>query len=169
MRLHLPSTVGALALCLASSYAYAQKENEIAQSEQEGRNAYFQKEYSLACQQPLTTLNPLAATLDEAAQQEVTLEGGLGYRAQLNSQGEGYLQLAITEWNEKLVIFHHADLILDLPGADVTGSRIKNFQCPEQEKLLTHFNTHEWGSYTLKLVGKPDQKIEFSIVKEVKR
>lgn len=169
MRLHLPSTAGALALCLASSFSYAQEGSEASQSEQEGRNAYFQKEYRLACQQPLTVLAQLSATLDEAAQQEVTLENGLGYRTQLNSQGVGYLQLAITEWNEKLVIFHNTDLTLELPGGDVTGSSIKNFQCPEQEKSLTHFNTHEWGSYTLKLAGKPDQKIEFSIVKEVKQ
>lgn len=169
MEIKIPVTALILISSLLTPSVYAQKNTNITQSEQEGRNAYFQQEYASACRQKLVTWNSLPSTPDEAAQQEVTFESRLGYRTQLNSQGTGYVQLAITEWNEKLVIYHNEDIQLELPGGDVTGSSIKNLQCPHQGKLITHFNTHEWGSYTLKLAGKPNQKVEFSIVKEVKR
>jgi hypothetical protein len=135
----------------------------------DGRNNYFKQEYVLACNQELIKLNEVASTADEAAQQEITVENTLGYQLTLNQQGDGYLQFAITKWNEKLIMFHNKDIKLEIPGGDVTGSSIENQHCFGQDKWITHFNTHEWGSYTLKLTGKPNQNVELSIIKEIAR
>ena len=50
-----------------------------------------------------------------------------------------------------------------MAGADIQGADIVNLQCAEPSQYLTHLNTHEWGSYTLKLTGKPNQLVKVQI------
>ncbi|EAS40628.1 hypothetical protein C9J48_09450 [Photobacterium profundum] len=169
MKINLSLIVWILALSMMVFTVSAQETADKRISVLDSRNAYFKQEYVLACNQELIKLDYLASTEDEAAQQEITVEKTLGYQLTLNQQGEGYLQLAITKWNEKLIMFHNKDIKLEIPGGDVTGSLIENQHCFGQDKWITHFNTHEWGSYTLKLTGKPNQNVELSIIKEIAR
>ncbi|WP_038172784.1 MULTISPECIES: hypothetical protein [Vibrio] len=132
-----------------------------------GRNQYFKQDYVAACNQPVVLLNQAPTTPDEAARSEIVVNSPVGYKFKLDDNGNAFLQLAVTKWNEKLVIFHSKSVALTMKDADIVGSKIENLHCPMQsDKWVTHINTHEWGSYVLSMNGKPNQMVEVTIIRE---
>lgn len=137
------------------------------EAEIKGRNAYFITPYKATCD-----VNPIhqitANTAEEAIQLEQIFDKSLGYSLTLNAKGQAYIQLAIKEWNEKMVFATNPDVQLTIKGADINGQHITNQYCLEQNLVLHHVNIHEWGSYLVELQGKPHQRISLRIVKESK-
>lgn len=135
------------------------------QEEIKGRNEYFSQTYQSACAVPM---NKVAVALDResAAQLETIFDRPLGYQFTLGDKGEAYIQLAITEWNEKFVVMTDHGVAVGMEGADITGMKITNLQCDGVTGELYHINSHEWGSYVLTVTGKPQQQVNVSIVKE---
>ena len=132
-----------------------------------GRNKYFKQDYVAVCNQPVVSLSQVPSTLGEAARSEIVVNNPVGYQFNLDKNGEAFLQLAVTKWDEKLVIFHTKSVVLAMSDADIVGSEIENLHCPMQsDKWVTHINTHEWGSYILRMNGKPNQMIEVTIIRE---
>ncbi|PSV03257.1 hypothetical protein C0W80_03540 [Photobacterium leiognathi subsp. mandapamensis] len=131
--------------------------------EHKGRNDYFAKSYQPLCAMP-TKVIATASTLDAASQQEFILDKQLGFDTKLNAKGETYIQLAIKEWDEKFIVGVTPKVQVTMAGADVLGADIVNLQCEKQNQYLTHLNTHEWGSYTLKLTGKPNETVKVQII-----
>ncbi|OBU19212.1 hypothetical protein CTM88_07865 [Photobacterium aquimaris] len=134
-------------------------------AEIKGRNTYFITPYQATCN--VTPVNQVTAnTPDEAIQLEQIFDKSLGYSLTLNAKGQAYIQLAIKEWNEKMVFATNPNVKLTIKGADINGQYITNLYCIEQKLALHHVNTHEWGSYLVELHGRPNQLISLRIVKE---
>lgn len=163
----LKKTVLTSALMLLSTPVFAAVEEAQQALENEQRNAYFQQDYINACGQALKSTFVLPATKESAVQHEINVNIDSGYRMKMNEDGVGYLQLAITEWNEKLVLFSSEQMQIAIKGADITGANIINLACADKNKLITHVNTHEWGSYIMTLTATPNSWVELTIVKEV--
>ncbi|GHA60904.1 hypothetical protein ACFFLZ_02505 [Photobacterium aphoticum] len=182
-----------LALCLAASFALLspsamaetvtennssnQASNKISTSsnavakpasagEIQGRNQFYAARYQAACDVPLQTVQ-VAGSLADAPQLEAIFTDTLGYQFTLNANGDAYLQLAIKEWNEKMLLMTNSDVTIAMNGADITGTKITNQQCPDLKGEIYHINTHEWGSYVLHIHGQPNQSVSVRIVKEV--
>ncbi|SMY15638.1 hypothetical protein [Photobacterium aquimaris] len=134
-------------------------------AEIKGRNTYFVTPYQATCN--VIPVNQVTAnTPEEAIQLEQIFDKTLGYSLTLNAKGQAYIQLAIKEWNEKMVFATNQNIKLTIKGADINGQYISNLYCIEQKLALHHVNTHEWGSYLVELHGRPNQKISLRIVKE---
>ncbi|MEC6796843.1 hypothetical protein VXS03_07270 [Photobacterium sp. S4TG1] len=160
----MKKTLSALIPIIASSTAIAApllpSEAEI-----QGRNTYFITPYKAICDikpQHQTT----ASTAEEAIQLEQIFDTSLGYALTLNEKGQAYIQLAIKEWNQKMVFASNPNISFTIRDAEIKGQYITNNYCLEKNLVLHHVNTHEWGSYIVKLQGKPQQTISFRIVKE---
>jgi hypothetical protein len=138
-------------------------------TDNEQRNAYFEQDYAKACSQLLQSDLPLPLTKEIAAQHEINVNIDSGYRLKMNANGVGYLQLAITEWGEKLVLFSSNNVNIAIKGADITGANIVNLACEDKDKKITHVNTHEWGSYIMTLTAAPNSWVELAIIKEVSK
>ncbi|PKH04742.1 hypothetical protein [Moritella sp. Urea-trap-13] len=143
--------------------------DEAKNTDNQQRNAYFKQDYAKACTQFLQSDLQLPATTESAAQHEINVNVDSGYRMKMNEDGVGYLQLAITEWNEKLVLFSSNNMKIAIKGADITGANIANLACEDEDKQITHVNTHEWGSYIMTLTAAPNSWVELAIVKEVSK
>ena len=152
-------------LALIASYPAIATPQIPSDDEIKGRNTYFITPYQATCivkPVPQATAN----TPEEAIQLEQIFDQSLGYSLTLNAKGQAYIQLAIKEWNEKMVIATNPNIQLTIKGADIKGQNITNLYCLEQNLVLHHVNTHEWGSYLIELQGKPHQAISLRIVKE---
>ncbi len=158
----MKKTIQLMTLSALLSQSMAVSANTDINPEHKGRNDYFAKSYQPLCNLPTKAI-ATASTLEEASQQEFILNKELGLSTQLNSQGEAYIQLAIKEWNEKFIVGVTPKNHVSMAGADIQGADIVNLQCAEPSQYLTHLNTHEWGSYTLKLTGKPNQLVKVQI------
>ncbi|MGF1685086.1 hypothetical protein L4C36_00040 [Photobacterium japonica] len=164
----------AVALCIAAgtlsifsaSVSAAAVAKPASAGEIQGRNQFYAARYKAACDVPLQAVQ-VAGSLAEAPQLEAIFTDTLGYQFTLNANGEAYLQLAIKEWNEKMLLMTNRDVTIAMDGADITGTKITNLQCPDLNGDIYHINTHEWGSYVLRIHGKPNQKVAVGIVKEV--
>ncbi|PTB33695.1 hypothetical protein [Photobacterium phosphoreum] len=152
-------------LSIAVSYPIIAAPLIPSDAEIKGRNTYFITPYKATCD--VIPINQVTAnTPDEAIQLEQIFEKTLGYSLTLNAKGQAYVQLAIKEWNEKMVFATNQNVKLTIKGADINGQYITNLYCTEQKLALHHINTHEWGSYLVELQGKPHQAINLRIVKE---
>lgn len=165
MKLNKAVLTSALLLLHTPAFASVEDTNQALENEQ--RNSYFKQDYVNACEQALTSELVLPATKESAAQHEINVNIDSGYRIKMNENGVGYLQLAITEWNEKLVLLSSEHMQIAIAGADITGANITNLSCADKNKLITHVNTHEWGSYIMMLTAAPNSWVELTIVKEV--
>lgn len=154
-------------LLLVNTAVFAAVDDAKKAVDNQQRNAYFQQDYANACTQLLQSDLQLPATKEIAAQHEINVNIDSGYRLKMNENGQGYLQLAITEWNEKLVLFSSKNMKVAIEGADITAAGITNLACEDKSKQITHVNTHEWGSYIMTLTAAPNSWVELAIVKEV--
>lgn len=149
------------------AFAADHETNKMTDNQQ--RNEYFKQDYANACAQVLQSDLALPATKEIAAQHEINVNIDSGYRMKMNESGIGYLQLAITEWGEKLVLFSSENIKIEIKGADITGADIVNLACKDEDKKITHVNTHEWGSYIMTLTATPNSWVELAIVQEVSK
>ncbi|OBU14279.1 hypothetical protein AYY19_05965 [Photobacterium aquimaris] len=160
----MKKTLSALLIIAVSSPVIAAPQIP-SDAEIKGRNTYFITPYQATCN--VTPVNQVTAnTPDEAIQLEQIFDKSLGYSLTLNAKGQAYVQLAIKEWNEKMVFATNPNVKLTIKGADINGQYITNLYCIEQKLALHHVNTHEWGSYLVELHGRPNQLISLRIVKE---
>ncbi|QUM82988.1 hypothetical protein HWV01_18035 [Moritella sp. 5] len=153
-------------LLLLNASAFAATDSDSQESVNKRRNANFKLDYTKACGQELQQALLLPATKELAAQHEINVNIDSGHRFKMNENGVGYLQLAITEWNEKLVLFYSENMTVEIKGADMTDLYLSNLACSEQKKQISHVNTHEWGSYVMELNAEPNSWVELTIVKE---
>ncbi|EEX33398.1 MULTISPECIES: hypothetical protein [Vibrio] len=132
------------------------------------RNQHFAREYRTLCE---TTAEPFetANSPDEAAQQSLRVSKPFAKTLTLNEQGLAYLNLSIENWDEKLVLFHSKQANIEIKDADVTGKNITNQHCDKPDMIISHINTHEWGSYPVKVSGKPNQRITIKFYREQNR
>ena len=152
-------------ITLAASSSVIAAPQIPSEAEIKGRNTYFIAPYKATCDvKPIHQVT--ANTAEEAIQLEQIFDESLGYSLTLNAKGQTYIQLAIKEWNEKMVFATNPDVQLTIRGADIKGQYITNQYCLEQNLALHHVNTHEWGSYLVELHGQPNQIISLRIVKE---
>ncbi|ERB67138.1 hypothetical protein G3U99_16720 [Vibrio coralliilyticus OCN008] len=132
------------------------------------RNKHFASEYLTLCEtsaEPVETAN----TPDEAAQQSLRVSKPFAKTLTLNEQGLAYLNLSIESWDEKLVLFHSTQANIEIKDADVTGENITNQHCDKPDMIISHINTHEWGSYPVKVSGKPNQRVTIKLYREQSR
>ena len=135
------------------------------EGEIKGRNQFYAARYQAACDVHLESVQ-VAGSLADAPQLEAIFTDTLGYQFTLNANGEAYLQLAIKEWNEKMLLMTNRNVTIAMDGADITGTKVTNLQCPDLNGDIYHINTHEWGSYVLRVTGQPNQPVAVRIVKE---
>ncbi len=152
-------------IAIVASYPAIADAQIPSEAEIKGRNTYFITPYKATCDVKLTP-QTTANTPEEAIQLEQIFDQSLGYSLTLNAKGQAYIQLAIKEWNEKMVFATNPNIQLTVKGADIKGQYITNQYCLEQNLALHHINMHEWGSYIVKLQGKPYQETSLRIVKE---
>lgn len=167
MKLKKVVLTSVLLLLNTPAFAAGHETNKMTDNQQ--RNEYFKQDYAKACAQVLQSDLALPATKEIAAQHEINVNIDSGYRMKMNESGVGYLQLAITEWGEKLVLFSNKNMKIEIKGADITGADIVNLACEDEDKQITHVNTHEWGSYTMMLTAAPNSWVELAIVQEVSK
>ncbi|PSU18341.1 hypothetical protein CTM97_21570 [Photobacterium phosphoreum] len=160
----MKKTLSAL-LTIAASYPAIAAPQIPSDAEIQGRNTYFITPYKATCD-VIPVNQPTSNTAEEAMQLEQIFDKTLGYSLTLNAKGQAYIQLAIKEWNEKMVFAVNPDVKITIKGADINGQYITNKYCLKQNLALHHVNTHEWGSYLVELQGKPNQLISLRIVKE---
>ncbi|MEC6898868.1 hypothetical protein [Photobacterium piscicola] len=160
----MKKTLLVLLTLIVSSSAIATPQHP-SEAEIQGRNTYFITPYKAICNVDLQ-YQETTNTAEEAIQLEQIFETSLGYALTLNAKGQAYVQLAIKEWNEKMVFATDPNITFTIRDADIKGQYITNNYCLEKNLVLHHVNTHEWGSYIVKLQGKPHQAITFRIVKE---
>ena len=132
------------------------------------RNQYFAKEYRALCELPTNTFET-AQSPAEAAQQSLSVSTPLAMTLKLNNDGQAYLNLSVENWDQKLVVFHSTGINIEMKDADTTGQNITNQQCDQPDMTITHINTHEWGSYPVKVVGAPNETITLKIHQEQDR
>lgn len=85
------------------------------EAEIKGRNTYFIAPYKATCDvKPIHQVT--ANTAEEAIQLEQIFDESLGYSLTLNAKGQAYIQLAIKEWNEKMVFATNPDVKLTIRG-----------------------------------------------------
>lgn len=161
MNLKIITKIGLLAtviLPVAQSYADMNS----------ARNKHFAREYLTLCETPVEPVET-ANTPDEAAQQSLRVSKPFAKTLTLNEQGLAYLNLSIENWDEKLVLFHSKQANIEIKDADVTGENITNQHCDKPDMTISHINTHEWGSYPVKVSGKPNQRITIKFYREQSR
>lgn len=131
------------------------------------RNQHFSKSYQQACQIKPTEFSRYAGSVDEAIQREITFNQAFSHRFSLNQHGEAYLQLSTLRWDEKFIVMINKGVAVNIVKADVLASDIRNYHCKDQKRVVHHFNTHEWGSYTIQVIGNSNQNVWITIVPEV--
>ncbi|MDT8869189.1 hypothetical protein [Vibrio fluvialis] len=153
--------LGLLFTACASVSSFSQASDLV-----QARNQHFAQPYQQACQIRPTEFARYAGSADEATQHEVAFKQAFSHQFALNQHGEAYLQLATLRWDEKFIVMLNKDVAINIAKADVLATDIRNHHCEAQERVVHHFNTHEWGSYTLQIRGNRDQNIWLTIVPE---
>lgn len=139
--------------------------NTMPKSESDLRNEYFQRVYRYACQLMPENIDSYPLDKEHAAQQELVLDKAYSHRFKARSD-RYYLQLAIINWDEKFIVMIGKGVLLSIDGVERTGGEVNNYSCPEQGRLIHHFNTHEWASYMLELSLNEGEDVWVTIVPE---
>ncbi len=145
--------------------SYAAHSNGESEEQLQQRNQHFSQHYQSVCSESYKFIN-LTSSIDDHVQEELLINGVHNVNVKLGSEGHGYLQLAIPEWGTKLIVGHSVDTSVSILGAGMYVAKSKNIFCDELN-MVSHFEIHEWGSYTLKVVAKKDSDLNISIIKIV--
>lgn len=122
------------------------------ESEIKSVNEYFNKHYKEICTQKKQPLKAVAEKHIDAPELEITLNGkeklAFSYSS---SDSVMYQQLAITEWDQEFIVALDGKYDVSVEGADKLLDGVENLYCADKGLFMYHFNTHEWGSYVLRI------------------